>query len=183
MARVTQDLTEIPETFAAGTTLKYTRSSSDYPANDGWTLTVGLRGPSVKDAATVVASGADYVVTFPAADTATLDPGMYHWVEKYVHGTKGTFYVTGDVQVTPDVFGATAGELQSVNEKTLAALIAKRDSRLTADQETLQVDGMAIARIPFEQLEKLIARYQARVNAERRGSSVKVTPIAWSRHR
>lgn len=177
-----QTLTEFPETFAAGETVEYTRSHSDYPANDGWTLTVSLRGGGTAEA-TVNASGADYLVEFPAARTATLPAGKYDWVEIATKSGKVKQAATGSVIVTPNIQAAGAGELQSDAEKTLAALRAARDGSLTRNQETVQVDGMAITRIPYDDLERHIRRYEAIVNAERRGSAVKVTPIAWSRFR
>lgn len=177
-----QTLTEMPASFAAGETVEYTRSLSDYPANDGWTLAVHLRGDATANA-TVTPSGADYGVVFEAAKTAGLPAGRYEWAEIATKVGVVKQAATGSVIVTPNIATAGAGALKSDAEKTLAALQAKRDGRLTADQETIQVDGMAISRIPYDSLEEHIRRYQAIVNAELRGSAVKVTPIAWSRYR
>ena len=184
MAPTMQTLTEFPESFAAGTTVKYTRSLSDYPANDGWTLAVHLRGRTVEGSAnaTVAASGADYVVTFPATVTASLPAGGYTWIERVTKAGEVNDPATGTVDVTPNVAAATAAGLQTHAARTLAALQAKLEGRVTADQETLQVDGMAISRIEIDKLEALVRRYQAKVNAERRGGGVRVTPIAFSRH-
>ena len=182
MGPAMQTLTEMPESFAAGTTVEYTRSLADFPANDGWTLKVYLRGDGTANA-TVTPSGADYLVEFPAATTAPLAAGPYEWFEEATKSGKVKSAGSGSVIVTPNIAAAGAGDLLSDAEKTLAALRAKRDGRLTADQEMIQVDNMAITRIPFELLEDLITRYQKIVNAQRRGSAMKVTPIAWSRFR
>jgi hypothetical protein len=157
-----QTLTEFPESFAAGTTVKYTRSLADYPANDGWTLAVHLRGLTVEGSADV---------TFGADITASLPAGAYTWLERVSKAGEVNDPATGEVAVTPNVAAARAGDLQTPEAKILAALIAKRDGRLTADQETVQVDSMAITRIPFELLEELIARYQRIVNNQRAGGA------------
>lgn len=181
MALDMQTLTEFPTSFSAGTTVKYTRSLPDYPANDGWTLTVALRGAGAVNA-TVSPSGADFLVTFPATLTTGLPAGSYEWLERVTKAGETFDAAAGQVVVTPNVAAAGAGELMSHEERALAALIARRDGRLTADQETIQVDSMAISRIPFELLERLIDKYQRIVNAQRSGGApLKRTLVSFRR--
>ena len=60
-----QELSALPESFAAGTTVNYRKRFSDYPASAGWTLKLHLAGASVM-AKTAAADGDDFVVTIAA---------------------------------------------------------------------------------------------------------------------
>ncbi len=172
MALVMQTLTRFPESFAAGTTVKYTRSLSDYPANDGWTMTVHLRGDDNTANATVTPSGADYVVEFMSATTAGLVSGQYQWAEIVTKSGVGTVQADhGNVFVEPNFATAGPGGLRTHEERVLAALRAKLEGRITADQETLHVEGMLIERIPLKEIPALIDRYQAKVSAQKSGGA------------
>ena len=63
--RMAQELSALPESFAAGTTVKYRKRFSDYPARAGWTLKLHLASASVL-AKTAAADGDDFVVTIAA---------------------------------------------------------------------------------------------------------------------
>jgi hypothetical protein len=159
------DATELPAQFAAGETVSYRRTNPDFPADDGWTLTVGLRGASVANA-TVTEDGADYLVLLEAATTATLAAGQYKAVEVYTHATEGVKPFSVDVVVTPNIYAAGAGDLVSEAASKLALLNAKIEGRITADQEMISIDGISLKREDLALFEKMRDKYQAIVDAE-----------------
>lgn len=95
---MTTDIATIePQTFMAGDTLKWKKTLSDYPANDGWVLSYALRGAAQINI-TATADGADHLVSVAAASTTAYTAGHYRWTasvsksgERY---TVGTGYVT-----------------------------------------------------------------------------------------
>jgi hypothetical protein len=134
-----QTLTSIPARFAAGTTVKYRRSPGDYPASDGWTLTLYLNGVvSQSYVASVVNGEFEFTLpassTPPAPSTAALITGNYIWTETASKAGEGVFdYATGMVEVTPDVRAATGNALQSKEEQELVLVDLAIKVRLGGD--------------------------------------------------
>lgn len=164
--------TAMPASFTAGTTLSYERTlaSFDLPTSAyGWRLSVYLAGPAEASHVDISAAGGIFTVLLPATTTVDLPAGVYRFTERakeIAPGTRVYDVGSGTVAVEPDLATASAGSAMSFEAQVLAALKAKLLGRLTADQETLQVEGTAISRIPFEQLEGLIAKYQSLVDAQ-----------------
>lgn len=150
---MTNELTSLPN-FNAGSTVSYRRSLADYPADDGWVLTLYLAGGSVVNAA-AVADGADHVVTISATQTSGLAPGVYRYLERVVKGDDKRDVGVGSIEVGRDLATAGPGDAQTWEEKTLAVLEAKFTGRLTADIEEYQIGGRAVKHIPIEDLRAL----------------------------
>lgn len=159
------DLTRIPDAFAAGSDVKYTASHPDYPASAGWVLRLlvrraGVGGTSVEGDA----NGDSHDIHLTAEVTAGLSAELYDWAHEYEKAGEKYIAVSGQVRVTPNLRNADA---QSHTERVLVALYARLEGRITADQETIQLDNMAISRIPFIQIPRWIAFYEAQRASER----------------
>lgn len=171
-------LTEMPESFAAGTTVKVTFSFSDYPASDGWALKLSLAGPGVLTV-DADASGADHAVTLSAAETAALPAGGYFWSADASKAGETYRADSGKVNVEPNLAAAGAGDLQSSNEKLLVAIDAALASRLGTpgcslpkDIEAYSIDGVTVTKVPLEQLEKMRTKLAYAVAREKRGGGI-----------
>jgi len=168
-------LTAMPASFSAGTTLTYERTLPELPTSTtGWQLSVYLAGPGVAQQLNIAAVANVCTVLISAVDTANLPPGGYQYFERAVEiapGARVFDIETGTISIEPNLASAIAGSAMTFEAKVLAALKAKLEGRLTTDQETLQVEGTAIARIRFEQLERLIDKYQAIVELQERPDS------------
>lgn len=168
-------LTAMPASFSAGSTLTYERTLTDLPTSSyGWKLSVFIAGASEAKHENIVAAAGVYTVLIAASVTKDLAPGPYRYVERAIETSPGTrvFDVgAGALVVEPDLSAASGGSALSFEAQVLAALRAKLVGRLTTDQETLQIEGTAIARIPFEKLEQLIAKYEAIVDAQQSPNS------------
>lgn len=164
--------TAMPASFSAGTTLTYQRSLADLnlpTSATGWTFAVFLAGPDATGQQGIAAVNGIFTVLIPASTTADLPAGGYQYVERAYEVAPGTRVYDvgfGTVSVEPDLATASGDSLLSFEAQILAALKAKLLGRITTDQETLQVEGTAISRIPFEQLEPLIAKYQQIVDQQ-----------------
>jgi len=156
----------MPETFSAGSTVQYRRNYADYPADEGWALTLYLAGASTLSKA-ATADGQGFIVALIAAETAGLTPGMYRWLERASKGEEVRDADNDVVTVTLDLATASDGDGQTHNERMLAAIEARLENRVPADRETFQIFQTMVQKIPIEQLEGMRSRYQARVFQER----------------
>jgi len=158
-----QELSAIPESFAAGTTVKYRKRFSDYPASAGWTLKLHLAGASVL-AKTAAADGDDFVVTIAADDTASaFAPGLYKWVERVSKDGEVYEVASGTVTVLPNLAEATEGSEQEWVERAIAALKAHIEGRLPAGMESYQIAGRAVSKMPVKEAVSLLATFESRL--------------------
>lgn len=158
----------VPSQIRAGDTVRFTRNYGDYPVADGWTLRFSLAGASKKgvDATT---SGADFLITLAIADTAGLLPGTYTYA---LHATlSGARYTAeeGVLEVKADVANATAGALQSHDERTLALLEAELEARAQSDHTEYAIEGRSLKREPIETLNAWADRLRSRIARRKRG--------------
>jgi hypothetical protein len=159
-----QELSTLPESFAAGTTVRYRKSLSDYPASAGWTLRLHLAGASVL-AKAAVADGDEFVVTIAAADTGpAFGAGLYKWVER-VSNAGGEVYevASGIVTVLSNLAEATEGSEQEWLERAVAALKAHIEGRLPAGMESYQVAGRVVSKMPTKEAVDLLTSFESRL--------------------
>ena len=162
--------TEEPTTLAANTSHQWTRSSSDYPAMDGWTLRYYFRGASAFDLTAAPypdASGADYLVTIAPADTADLTPGLYRWASYFEQGTARWPDRVGTLDLTTDLVNAAT--LQPTAEAMVAALEARLAGRVVdgADNEAMSIASRSVQKIPFEKLNYYLGIWRAKLWRQR----------------
>lgn len=157
---------QIPDAFAAGTTVTYTRAYADYPANAGWGATLYLAGASLFSVAGS-ASGASFVYTLTAAQTALLTAGNYQWREVVSKGTEKYIADSGVVQIEPDITAATAGSMQTFEELELARVEEVLSGRTTGDVESYQVGNRAMTKIPHKELRAYRAELKRTIYAQR----------------
>ena len=177
-----EPLIAMPASFTSGETVTYTRQCSDLPLSTyGWVLYVYIAGPNELAAGpfTIDATGT-CVVTLTPTQTASLAGGNYRYQEtaKENVGTPPNYtgqiltWARGTLQVELNLATASSGSGQTFEETMLAALKAKVSGRLTVDQESIQIDGTAISRIPFELAERLITKYQVMVDLQQNPRAV-----------
>lgn len=172
-------ITSLPESFPAGTTVRYVVSYSDYPATD-WTLKLHLGGARVLSFAATT-DGTSFVVTLDAGDTAKLAAGTYRWAERVSHADGSVYEVaSGVVTVTPDLADATDGSSQEWLERAIAALQSHVEGRLPAGLESYQVAGRAVSKMPIRDAMALLATLEARMARMRDPSLPFTRPVLTS---
>lgn len=162
------ELTAIPATLDAGTACSIRLAPEDYPASDGWTLSLHVQGRAELHV-DAEADVDEHVFALAAADTAALLSGRCRYSVTAARGegasAEGPFIVErGSLLVRPDLATATAGSLEDPDEKALRMIRAVLDKRITADVEAYQLpDGGAVTATPLERLMELEAKYRRRV--------------------
>lgn len=143
--------TELPDAFAAGTTVIYQRTFSDYPANAGWAATLYLAGANLASAVGA-ATGAAFLFTLTAAQTAVLTPGNYTWREIVSKGSEKYAPNSGVLRVTANIESALAGDMQSWEEQELARVEAILEGRMAKGLDSYQIAGRQAVLIPHKEL-------------------------------
>ncbi len=162
--RMAQELPAFPESFSAGTTVRYRKRLSDYSASAGWTLKLHLAGASVL-AKTAVADGDDFVVTIEAVDTSGgFAAGLYKWVERVSNAGGEVYEVhSGVVTILANLAEAGEGSEQEWIERAIAALKAQIEGRLPAGMESYQIAGRAVSKMPVKEAMALLGALESRL--------------------
>ncbi len=170
---MTLPLQRMPATFAAGTTVDWTRSYPDYPAVAGWSLRIYLAGPSasINELATPDNAG-NWAFTLPSTTTGAMIPGTYRWTERAENAGRFITLDSDVVMVTLDLAQAAAGDAQTWEEKTLAAVEDLLANRAVDGIESYQIAGRSIAKMPIQDLIKLRGQLAAAVNRQRGGGQL-----------
>lgn len=153
-------LSALPDSFSAGTTVAFTKSYTDYPADDGWALTLYLAGARVYDVE-AVADGSAYAVTIPA--TAPLVAGLYKWSERVEKAGEVYEVAYGTVTVTDNLAEATDGSSQEWLERTVPILRAHVEGRLRAGLESYSIAGRAVSKMPVADAVALLTQLEGRL--------------------
>jgi hypothetical protein len=161
------ELTELPIEIMAGTSVSYVREFSDYPADDGWALTLYIGGVHFHAAA----DGAAHAFTLAADLTATIPADTYKWVEIATKGEAVENAASGTVTIAPNIITETIAGMRSSAETELVAIRAKIAARIAADLSSYSVADRVVNREALEILWKREADLMARVAAERRGNA------------
>ncbi len=159
-----QEFANLPDQFAAGTTVCYRRRLTDFPASAGWTLRVHLAGASVL-AKTAAADGDDFLIAIEATDTeGGFVAGLYKWVER-VSNAGGEVYEVGrgSVTVLPNLAEASEGSEQEWIERAIAMLRAHIEGRLPAGMESYQIAGRVVAKMPIKEAVSLLSNLESRL--------------------
>lgn len=171
--------TALPETFAAGTSVEYEISHSDYPADAGWSLVLHLSGASRITPLAGTPNGKAFDFALTAAMTAPLDAGTYQYVERATKGAIIKDVRTGGVVVTPDIAQAPAGTLVSMEEQWLPMIETAITTMVQNPLRSYQIGARAFTRTDLDELYALRAKFKAALAQKSLGDSpfreVKVT--------
>lgn len=150
----------------AGDTIRWSRSLSDYPANEGWDLKFTLLGQGGAHNGTASADGDAHQITVAASESATWAPGNYLLTEYVTKGAERFTIASRSVRVLPDLASATdAVDTRSHARKVLDAIEAWLESKAPV-HGMLEIAGRRIQHYPIEQLLVLRDRYRIEVAAE-----------------
>ena len=128
-----------PKSFIAGETLKWTRSFSDYPASDGWTLKYALRGPGavIDITASTASNGQDYAITFQSLVAQIAGKYLWQsWVEK---GSEKYFLDSGSITCLIQLSAQTTFDGRSTAQKIVEAIDAMGLEKATLDQLSYEI--------------------------------------------
>jgi len=159
-----------PTKLHAGDSVTWAREARAYPSADGWALSFSLRGPGSLDVAST--DGEPYQFRMTSSQTRTLPPGAYHWACYAVREDERQTLGSGRLEVLVDLQQVETFDGRSHARRMLDLIEAALEKRIPKDQQSYEIDGMKLDRIPVERLEALRTRYRREVAAEsRRGKS------------
>jgi len=173
------ELTALPPTFAAGTTVRYRRSHADYPASAGWALTLWLNGATSIAHVDAGTDGDVFTLELTATATAALAPGSYHWAELVTKDGKTYDPAKGKVAVTVNFATATAGGALSWARRELAIIQKIKEGRIDADVEAYQIGERTWTNIPMAMVWAREAYLNRLIDAEERGCVIRSIPVAF----
>ena len=156
--------TDVPSPIYAGSTIKFDRLFTDYPATAGWVYTIYVAGVVVKNQQATTVSGDDtFHVVLSNTWTEALTPGRYQYIERVALGGEVYTVAEGVLDVLLDLATATPGQAQTHEERMLAAISSVIEGRIPADIESYHIGGRSIMKVPINELVKLKGHYAALV--------------------
>lgn len=174
-----------PTEVVAGDSWLWTARYGDYPSSEGWTLSYTFRGVGALDTDTSECTVASdlWTVNVPASRTADLGAGTYRWAA-YMTGS-GSYsgrrhqVATGVVTVIANAALAAEGDLQTSDERILAAIEAALEGRITDDVQMTQINGRLITNIPIMELQRLRGMYERRVWRQKNPGKMPVARVVF----
>lgn len=163
--------TSEPTSLRAGDTWSWSRSLADYPASS-WTLAYSLINAQGKITVTAAASGADHLVTVPAATTAGYTPGSYSASARVTSGAESYSWELPDIEVLRNLSAETSYDDRSHARKVLDAIEAVLEGRASTDQQSVTIGDRAIVKMPVSDLLKLRDSYAGEVAGEERAKRI-----------
>lgn len=159
-----------PPKIRAGDSVTWRVPVPEYPQEAGWQLHYALLGASAINLSATGGVGGDYRIETAATDTRAWQPGAYRWVA-YVTGSDGERLTlcSGTLDIAPDLLTGEPGDARSHARRMLELIEAALEKRIPKDQQSYEIDGQRLDRIPIERLEALRLRYQREVSREQSG--------------
>lgn len=174
------ELTTIPTSLVSGDGYVIDLTVDDFPATDGWTGNLYLRGVNVLNV-TGTTDGPVHRFTLSSTMTDTLTEGVYEYAVTVTKDGNRTTVLTGVITVTPNL--ATSGTRVSHIAKMLNAVTSVLENRVTDDVQSLSIAGRSITNIPISELMELRAQYTRELAVLTQGASSvrKTVPIVFRR--
>jgi hypothetical protein len=162
-----------PSVIRAGEKISWIRCLSDYPADDGWTLSYVMINESSKETLTSTASGSDHLIEELSAVSADWAAGIYTlhgYVEKA--GERTTVF-EGSVKVLADLTQVATIDNRSHAKKTLDYLEAVIEGKAQKDQISYSIEGRSISRMSWADILVAFDKYKALYAAEKRAERIR----------
>lgn len=150
-----------PTQIHAGDSAAWSRDVPDRPASAGWGLRYVLSGPDRHVIEALQTS--PFRVELSAGVTAAWAPGLYRWVAMAWRGDQRLTVASGALDVAPNLETADPVDARSHAQKMLVLIEAALEKRIPKDQQSYEIDGMRLDRIPIERLDTLRTKYQREI--------------------
>jgi hypothetical protein len=154
-----------PTSLHAGDSVSWERSAPAYPASVGWSLRYVFTGPANHQVDAI--GGEPYRVELSAGATATWAPGLYRWVVLAIKGDERKTLAQGRIEVSPNLETAEPLDVRSHAERMLDLIEAALEKRIPKDQQSYEIDGLRLDRIPVERLNALRLQYRREIQRAR----------------
>jgi hypothetical protein len=166
-----------PTSIRAGDLVTWTRSLSDYPADQGWTLAYTLINASAKITITASASGADHVVSVAAATTAGYATGNYRWIARVTKSTEIYTVDEGSLTIFPNLAALTTYDGRTWDETMLEAIKAAMQGTATATQLSYEINGRRVEHMSVKDRIEWLSFFEMRVAQQANGGKRKLIKV------
>jgi hypothetical protein len=150
-----------PTQIHAGDSAAWSRDVPDRPASAGWGLRYVFSGPDRQVVEALQTT--PYQVEVSAETTANWQPGLYRWVALAFRGDQRLTVATGTLDVSANLETAEPTDARTHAQKMLGLIEAALEKRIPKDQQSYEIDGMRLDRIPIERLDTLRTKYQREI--------------------
>lgn len=164
-----------PQTIRAGDFLTWTKTLSEYPANAGWALVYTLINGSSKITINATSSGADHLVSVPAATSANYPAGSYSWIARVTKGTEIYTLDQGSITVLPNLAALVTFDGRSHAKVMVEAIEAAIQGRASALQLRMMINNRSIEYLSPAELIKWLSFYRAEVAKEAQAETIRRT--------
>jgi len=160
------------ETLYAGADWEFTESIPEYPASDGWALTIAIRHSTDPSADLVgTPNGDDFDFSIPAATTADYSMRDYKYQAIFTKAASTRIYENGEVEIFPLL--NAVGDNRTHNEIMLDAITATLEERATREQKSMKFADREIEYLSFDELITAQKYYNKKVEQDNRLASGK----------
>lgn len=134
-----------PETVRIGDTWQWQKQLSEYPANQGWSLTYYFRkgDAQFQIAATVATDGVSFLAYAAPATTGALRPWRYRYQARVTNGTDAYVILDGELLAEPDPAAQGGQDTRSRARRIIAALESAM-LRRAGGRVHVVIDGQAV---------------------------------------
>jgi len=151
-----------PDSVTAGDYIQWTQSFGDYRATDGWVLSYVLVNATSKITITATTYNiTDFLVTVPAATSASWTAGKYKWQAYATLGTQRYTIRSGEMEVLPNFSAASTLDTRTHVKKVLDAIEAVIENRASLDQQSYEIEGRKLVRMTIDDLLTLRSKYRS----------------------
>lgn len=171
----------IPQSLRAGDTWKWFAGHLLHVPVDGWTITTALRGPSALD---IIAAddGSYWASVVPAAITATILPGIYHWQARAEKDGEAYTIATGTLEVLPEIISQEAGyDGRTTAARQLAVCETAIEGLLSKQHASASFGDQSYSLMDIEKLFRIRDQLRLEVHHEGRGARGRKVLVQFSR--
>ena len=147
-----------PKQLHAGDSITWSRDVPACPANAGWALRYVLSGPGRESFEAL--GTAPFTVELAASVTAAWAPGLYRWVARVERGEQRRTVASGTLEVLENLETAEPTDARTHAQRMIDLIEAALEKRIPKDQQSYEIDGMRLDRIPVERLDALRTKYR-----------------------
>lgn len=148
----------LPQKIYSGFKTEAEFAQGSHRVDDGWSVSISLRGPETIDQAATV-SGTNYKLAFTPTQAGVF---LYSIVAESI--SERVLIETGRIEALPDPTTVEEGtDNRNYAERMLDAIEAVLEKRASSDQQSYSIAGRSITRIPLTELLALRDKFRAEV--------------------
>ena len=160
-------LSDVPEEFTAGDTVKWAKSFSDYPFSDGWIITYYFANATEDfEIAGAEYQTNDHLFNLIRSLTTGKTAGQFNYEAYAILSGERARVDWGKIQLLADFSGGDPVDSRSLVKKTLDALDALLLNKASRDQLDVEIVGRKIKKMSPDELLKWRSLYKSEYKSE-----------------